>query len=199
MHRRVRACAASLVLAGCGGASEPASTPPKIQVVTGQQVDHTAAEPGAFDSLSFSCCGSPSATTVVLGVVALGEALARDDNAAAALKATALQSSLAKAVTEAGISETTRARLETMAALTDRMSGQDLAGLREEFLDLSGPALEFASESTGGDTAIAVAFCPMKPGRWLQTARTIANPYYGASMLTCGVFEAPAEPVPAGE
>jgi hypothetical protein len=32
----------------------------------------------------------------------------------------------------------------------------------------------------------------MKPGRWIQDAGTptIANPYYGAQMLTCGAFEA---------
>ena len=36
---------------------------------------------------------------------------------------------------------------------------------------------------------LSVAFCPMKPGRWLQAAATIANPYYGSEMLTCGVFE----------
>lgn len=36
---------------------------------------------------------------------------------------------------------------------------------------------------------IIVAFCPMAPGRWLQTETTISNPYYGSEMLTCGVFE----------
>ena len=36
---------------------------------------------------------------------------------------------------------------------------------------------------------IIVAYCPMAPGRWLQTESTISNPYYGSQMRTCGVFE----------
>jgi hypothetical protein len=188
-----------VVLAACGEATEPTSAPPKIPVVTGQQVDHAAAKEGAFDSLAFPCCGSVASEAVVLGVVALGDALASDDAAAAAGKAAALRSSLATAVTDSAVDAETRPLLETMAALADRMDGQDLEGMREEFLDLSTPALAFAAHNTGGDTAVAVAFCPMKPGRWMQTSKTIANPYYGASMLTCGVFEAPAKPGPAGE
>ncbi len=199
MHRLVRACATLLVATACGDATEPAPAQPKIPVVTGQQVDHSAAEPTAFDALAFPCCGSAPATAVVQAVVSLGEALAGDDPAAAADSATALRSHLATAVTDPGVDATTRPLLETMAALADRMGGQDLEGLREEFLDLSVPALAFAAQSTGGETPVAVAFCPMKPGRWLQTGRTIANPYYGASMLTCGVFEAPAAPVAADE
>ena len=199
MHRLVRACAALSLSAACGDPVEPAPATPKIPVVTGQQVDHAAAKPDAFDKLAFPCCGSDSATAVVGAVVALGEALAGDDPVAASDKATALRSSLATAVTDPGVDATTRPLLETMAALADRMGGQDLDGIREEFLDLSVPALAFAAHNKGGTATVAVAFCPMKPGRWLQSARTIANPYYGASMLTCGVFEAPATPAAAGE
>ena len=36
---------------------------------------------------------------------------------------------------------------------------------------------------------MAIAFCPMAPGRWLQTRTEIHNPYYGSQMLKCGVFE----------
>ena len=36
---------------------------------------------------------------------------------------------------------------------------------------------------------LIVAYCPMAPGRWLQTETKISNPYYGSEMLTCGVFE----------
>jgi Cu(I)/Ag(I) efflux system membrane fusion protein len=32
------------------------------------------------------------------------------------------------------------------------------------------------------------AYCPMAQKPWLQKGETIANPYYGASMLTCGEF-----------
>jgi hypothetical protein len=32
------------------------------------------------------------------------------------------------------------------------------------------------------------AYCPMAAKPWLQRGETIANPYYGSSMLTCGEF-----------
>jgi len=31
-----------------------------------------------------------------------------------------------------------------------------------------------------------VVHCSMAKGSWLQADRSVANPYYGASMLTCG-------------
>lgn len=191
MRRFMQAALALALTAGCGSEPEPAK--PKIPVVTGQQVDHAAASPEAFGEKGFPCCGSEPATAVVLGFVALGEALAADDLDGANTKIAALRSALATATTDPAATETTRPLLEDMAKLTDRMRGQDIEGVREEFLDLSTKALAFASAAQGGEATVAVAFCPMKPGRWLQTQGTIANPYYGASMLTCGVFEAPPE------
>ena len=39
----------------------------------------------------------------------------------------------------------------------------------------------------------AVAFCPMadddRGARWVQKKGEIANPYFGSSMLICGVFK----------
>ncbi len=35
---------------------------------------------------------------------------------------------------------------------------------------------------------VRVAFCPMKAKPWLQQGDAINNPYYGASMQTCGSF-----------
>ena len=35
---------------------------------------------------------------------------------------------------------------------------------------------------------VRVAFCPMAAKPWLQQGSTIANPYYGKSMPTCGSF-----------
>ena len=37
----------------------------------------------------------------------------------------------------------------------------------------------------------AVAFCPMYKGgsKWVQKKGTLANPYFGKTMLTCGTFE----------
>ena len=45
------------------------------------------------------------------------------------------------------------------------------------------------AEKSDSTLTVITAFCPMAPGRWLQTEETISNPYYGSEMLTCGVFE----------
>jgi hypothetical protein len=35
---------------------------------------------------------------------------------------------------------------------------------------------------------VSVAYCPMAQKPWLQEGRTLANPYYGKAMPTCGEF-----------
>ena len=35
---------------------------------------------------------------------------------------------------------------------------------------------------------VKIAFCPMARKPWMQQAESIANPYYGTQMLTCGSF-----------
>lgn len=179
------------MLAACGGDDSPAK--PKIPVVTGQQVDHAQATADGFDKAAFPCCATAAARTVLDAYVAMGEGLAADDVAAAQKTLGQLTSALAAATTDPGTTESTRPFLEKMAEIGDRMGGLDLEGTREEFLDLTGPALAYARASQGGEARLAIAFCPMKPGRWLQKGSPIANPYYGSQMLRCGVFEGVGE------
>ena len=42
------------------------------------------------------------------------------------------------------------------------------------------------TQPAGGAQPLVVAHCPMKNADWVQTGETIANPYYGSSMLDCG-------------
>jgi len=60
-----------------------------------------------------------------------------------------------------------------------------IAAMREKFKDLSALA---ATMQLPPD--YAVAFCPMYKGgsKWVQKKETLANPYYGKTMLTCGSF-----------
>ena len=64
----------------------------------------------------------------------------------------------------------------------------DLAGVRLAFRDLSAKLIESPLPE-----GLGVAFCPMafanEGGRWIQPEGEIMNPYYGAAMLGCGVFE----------
>jgi len=62
----------------------------------------------------------------------------------------------------------------------------DLQSARTAFKPLSVTlikALSAQKEKTGKYYA---ATCPMAGAAWIQTDKIIANPYYGASMLTCG-------------
>jgi hypothetical protein len=36
---------------------------------------------------------------------------------------------------------------------------------------------------------VRTAYCPMAKKSWLQKGDTLANPYYGTSMPTCGEFK----------
>ena len=172
-------------LVGCG--EDPPPQRPKVPVVSGPIVEHSEAAAGvSFASVSFPCCSSAELTATVGAYVGLGEALAADDAAAASERAGVLATTLgALPADTAGVAD--------MVALTGRMAGKDLEGTREEFLDLTTPMLALAKggKANAGALTIAVAYCPMKPGRWLQAKDGITNPYFGAGMLTCGVFEAP--------
>lgn len=61
----------------------------------------------------------------------------------------------------------------------------NIAEMRTSFKELSAIASQMQLP-----TDYAVAFCPMYKGgsKWVQKKETLANPYYGKTMLTCGNF-----------
>ncbi|AFU69057.1 efflux system membrane fusion protein [Psychroflexus torquis ATCC 700755] len=71
---------------------------------------------------------------------------------------------------------------------TDKIRSID--ELREEFLALSEDIIAIAKTSNPTDQLLYVQLCPMannsKGASWLSFTKEIKNPYYGASMLTCG-------------
>ena len=68
-------------------------------------------------------------------------------------------------------------------------SAADLADAREKFGTLS---VTIDTYMTGlklkAPDGVRVAMCPMVHKPWLQEGSTIANPYYGKEMPTCGNF-----------
>jgi protein SCO1/2 len=66
----------------------------------------------------------------------------------------------------------------------------DLSSARVAFGALS-DAILVSEKRTGRpvQSGLRVAYCPMARKYWLQTGETIDNPYYGATMRTCGRFE----------
>jgi hypothetical protein len=68
-------------------------------------------------------------------------------------------------------------------------AAKDIAAARTAFGELSTALVAYAEKTKselGAD--VRVAYCPMINKPWLQKDKEIKNPYYGASMLTCGSF-----------
>lgn len=65
------------------------------------------------------------------------------------------------------------------------LAAKDIKAAREAFKPTFEPMASFSAK----DPSVKPAFCPMANARWYQRTEKIANPYYGKSMLECGVFE----------
>lgn len=69
-------------------------------------------------------------------------------------------------------------------------AAKDMAAARAAFGDVSEALIAYAEKTKsefGAD--VQVAFCPMANKPWLQREKEIRNPYYGASMISCGSFK----------
>lgn len=71
------------------------------------------------------------------------------------------------------------------------VNASDIKVARAAFLNLSQEITSLVQHvGTTKATPLFVAHCPMafdnKGGSWLQSDKTIANPYYGSMMLRCG-------------
>lgn len=77
-------------------------------------------------------------------------------------------------------------RQESFTATVKKIAAADsLAAAREAFKQLSKRAVHYAE----GKPGYFVAHCPMvanNEGDWVQTSKSISNPYFGKAMLTCG-------------
>jgi Cu(I)/Ag(I) efflux system membrane fusion protein len=76
---------------------------------------------------------------------------------------------------------------------------ENINGVREAFRTVSNALIELEKNfGHKGSKKHFVAFCPMafdnKGGSWLQTEKTINNPYYGAAMLRCGEIKEEISP-----
>lgn len=122
----------------------------------------------------FACVASPRAAekeSLLTVYTKVSKALSQDDlaaakKAAATIAADGGDSSLAKSAKELSKSKS-------------------LDEARKNFKTLSKKAIKLAK----GQEGFYQMHCPMVKGGggdWLQTSKKVANPYFGASMLTCG-------------
>jgi hypothetical protein len=63
---------------------------------------------------------------------------------------------------------------------------QDLATARDAFKSLSDSLIQYLKDQKVPAGSYYVAYCPMAKASWLQTGKTVLNPYMGASMPHCG-------------
>ncbi len=74
-----------------------------------------------------------------------------------------------------------------LKAATAMEGAADLKAAREAFSGLSDAVIAAGNAEGWKDLPdLRVAYCPMVKKSWIQKDDTIKNPYYGASMLTCG-------------
>lgn len=63
---------------------------------------------------------------------------------------------------------------------------KNLEAAREAFKPLSQSLIQFVKEQKVPAGSYYEAYCPMAKASWLQTDKTIINPYMGKSMVHCG-------------
>jgi len=130
-------------------------------------------------STSFAHEHAPTPLQTVLGeYVKIQQALAGDSlkgvpEAAAAIVATVKGN-------EGVLPGTTASEAEAVGKATDIKSA------RAAFKPLSVTLIGAASALKEKTGHFYEAYCPMAGAAWIQADKKVANPYYGASMLTCG-------------
>jgi uncharacterized membrane protein len=69
-------------------------------------------------------------------------------------------------------------------------SAGDVADARQKFGTLSDAVIAYMDGlHLKAPDGVRTAYCPMAKKPWLQKGDTLANPYYGTSMPTCGEFK----------
>ena len=156
--------------------TEPTAPSAKEQVITVNK--HAVAKVDDFQTKSFRCCTDENLTALLLSYLTFTKSLAADKGEAALPQAKQFLSL-------ASNFPTLKQDSDDLKLLWDSADG-----IQSNLNEISVKLIELAkNQKQEKGTEIIVAFCPMAPGRWLQTEKTISNPYYGSKMLTCGVFE----------
>ena len=160
-----------LLLFAC---DEPKSA--KDQIIVEKK--HAVPKSDDYQTKSFSCCSDPSIQALLDSHLEFTRLLAADKRTQAVPKAKAF---LDLALTHPDLKEEAT---DLIHLWTDGKGIQaNMESINKMLIDL------VQKNKAESGTKIIVAYCPMAPGRWLQTESTISNPYYGSQMLTCGVFE----------
>lgn len=121
-----------------------------------------------------------TAETLVELYVPMQEALAGDSAARVKEQAAKVAAESAAGIQAGGEEKL----LAAVAAAAKRMTASDIETLREQFKPLSTALARVVEKQPVSGHGIY--FCPMADAYWVQKQGSVANPYYGKSMLRCG-------------
>ena len=130
---------------------------------------------------SFSAAAADLPSALVDPYLQVQAALASDQFAGVAASAKAIETAAAALGTDA----------EKIVASARKLgAASDIAAARTAFGEVSDSLAAYATMTKSGfGKDVRLAYCPMADKPWLQKDKEIRNPYYGASMLTCGSFK----------
>lgn len=131
-------------------------------------------------------------TALVEPYLAIQKSLAEDDLEGAKKGANDFLEAMKKAPTTGDAKEETDA---LMAPATSLANASDIAASRTAFQQLTQEVATLIKHmGTTRNTPLYLIHCPMafnnKGADWVQADKTVANPYFGASMLRCGSIKA---------
>jgi hypothetical protein len=134
---------------------------------------------GMVAALSCSAAFADTLTPAIVDpAVAIGKSLANDSMASVQANAATIEEQAAKLGAPAAKIAEAAKELKTKTKIEDA---------RTAFGRMSEAIVEYVdAHKLTFDPQIHIAFCPMVNKPWLQAGETIANPYYGKQMPTCG-------------
>jgi len=125
--------------------------------------------------------GSPMPATIIDPYLKIQTALAQD-------RVDDVRASAGEIATAATALGAPAMKIDTAAV--QLASATELADAREKFGTLTDAVVTYMDgERLKAPDGVRKAYCPMAKKSWLQKGDTLENPYYGASMPTCGEFK----------
>lgn len=174
---------AVVAFAACGNGNNNAAAPAKTDSTA--HTDHTghnhaAEQPATQRTTAGAQIKDDMLNAVYQQYASLTTALVESDAAKAKIAANAI---------EAGAKELKGAEAIATAA-AKITAAKDIDAQRTAYSDLSNNLITLLKKSGMNSGELYVDFCPMamndKGAYWISNDKAIKNPYFGASMLTCG-------------
>ncbi len=175
----------AVVLVSCGSSN-------KSEEKTGQEA--TAKEQSTTEQESIAN-GNTDVSSVIEAYLSIKDALANDDQEAAATAGTALASALGNMKMDQ-VAEDQKTEVNEIIEVAknhgEHIAESEIDHQREHFEAL-GKDMKDLIAITGTDRKLYHQYCPMyndnKGGMWLSASEEIRNPLLGSKMLKCGKVE----------